>query len=89
MPKMERHDLVGCDDDIAMLYLKTAAQQIKKMTAGMQSKCMADVQRFAHKLSGSSSFLELKDIAKLLNELEKAAAQNFSFRAGSSMTTNR
>jgi DNA-binding NarL/FixJ family response regulator/HPt (histidine-containing phosphotransfer) domain-containing protein len=76
MPNTERHDLDRCDDDIAKLYLKTAASQIERMVGAMRTKSMADVQRFAHRLSGSSGFLELKDMSKLLIELEKAAVQN-------------
>src|ERR1035438_6412465 len=66
MPKIRRHDLDGCDDDIAKLYLKTAANQIKRMAAAIRSKSMPGVQQFAHKLSGSSGFLELKEMAILL-----------------------
>jgi DNA-binding NarL/FixJ family response regulator/HPt (histidine-containing phosphotransfer) domain-containing protein len=82
MPKTERHDLDRCDDDIAKLYLKTAARQIQKMAAAMRSKSMADVQRFAHRLAGSSGFLELQDLSKLLRDLEKAATRNESQEAG-------
>jgi len=81
MPKMERQDLDRCDDDIAKLYLKTAAGHIKRIGTAMRTKSMADIQRFAHKLSGSSGFLELKEMAQLLSELEKAASRNESREA--------
>jgi len=75
---MQRHDLDDCDEDIAQLYLKSATDQIKKLAAAAQSNTMAEVQRFAHKLAGSSGFLGLKEMAKLLSELEKAADRHDS-----------
>ena len=81
MPDMERYDLDECDEDIAALYLKTAAHQIKRITAAIHAKSMANVQRLAHKLAGSSGFLGLKIIAKFLGELEKAAARGDSKEA--------
>jgi DNA-binding NarL/FixJ family response regulator len=74
MPDIQRQDLDGCDDDIAKLYLKTAASQLKRMAGALRTKSMADIQRLAHRLSGSSGFLELKDMANFLSDLEKAAA---------------
>jgi len=76
MPNNQRDDLVGCDEDIAELYLKTAANQLKKMAAAASSKSMAEIQRLAHKLGGSSAFLGLKVMAKLLKELDQAAEGN-------------
>lgn len=78
MTNLHGHELDGCDEDIATLYMKTAANQIKGMTAALRSRSMADIQRQAHKLSGSSAFLGLQDLAKLLKELEKAASLNHS-----------
>lgn len=86
MPKIERHDLDRCDDDIAQLYLKTAASQIKSMVNAMHSKSMVKVQRFAHRLAGSSGFLELQDMSKLMRDLEKAAAENEFQDAGRLLT---
>jgi len=82
MADLQRHDFDGCDDDIVKLYLKTAANQIKGMTTALRSESMADIQRRAHKLSGSSAFLGLQDITKLLKELEEAASRNQSKDAG-------
>jgi DNA-binding NarL/FixJ family response regulator/HPt (histidine-containing phosphotransfer) domain-containing protein len=79
---MQRHDLDRCDDDIAKLYLKSAAAQIKKIAAGMRSKSLANVQRVAHKLAGSSGFLELQEMSKLLRDLEKAAAKDEAQEVG-------
>jgi len=73
MSKVERTDLDACDEDIANLYLKTATLQIKRMVSAAHSQSMAMVQRLAHKLAGSSGFLELKNLAKLLRQLEEAA----------------
>jgi HPt (histidine-containing phosphotransfer) domain-containing protein len=70
----ERHPLEACDKDIAQLYLKTATAQLKKMGLATRSKSMADLQHLAHKLCGASAFLGLKVIAKLLSDLEQAAA---------------
>jgi len=82
MPKIQRHDLDGCDEDIAKLYLKTTANQIKKMAAALRSKSLAKIPPVAHKLSGLSGFLELKAMAKLLRELEKAAFRDEPKEAG-------
>src|ERR1019366_4505978 len=60
MPNKQRRDFEGCDDDIAKLYLMTAAREIRKMVAAVRSKSLAELQRVAHKLSGSSAFLRLK-----------------------------
>jgi len=81
MSKMMRHDLEGCDEDIAQLYVKTAANQIKGMGAALRSKSMAGLQRLSHKLSGSSAFLGLKTMAKLLSDLEQAASREASKEA--------
>jgi DNA-binding NarL/FixJ family response regulator len=51
------------------------------MTTALRSKSMADIQAFAHKLAGSSAFLELKTIARFLSELEQAALQGESRQA--------
>jgi len=42
---------------------------------------MADIQRFAHKLSGSSAFLGLKSMGKMLSGLEQAASRDDSKEA--------
>ena len=60
MANIQRHDFDGHDEDIARLYLKTAANQIKGMTTALRSESMADIQQQAHKLSGSSAFLGFK-----------------------------
>jgi DNA-binding NarL/FixJ family response regulator/HPt (histidine-containing phosphotransfer) domain-containing protein len=89
MPKIERQDLDGCDADIATLYLRTAAKEIKRIEAAIRSTSMANVQQFAHKLSGSSAFLGLRDMAKLLSELEKAAARNESGKVSRLLSLTR
>lgn len=78
MPEIQRHALEECDEDIARLYLKTASDQLKKMGVAVRSKSMAEVQRLAHSLSGASAFLGLKEMAKLLCELEQAASRDHS-----------
>jgi len=82
MGNIGRHDLDGCDEDIAALYLKTGAHHIKKIADALRSRSMADIQRYAHKLAGSSGFLEVKGMATLLSELEKAASKNGAGEAG-------
>src|ERR1035438_9867271 len=82
MPNAQRHDFDGCDEDIAKLYLKTAAQQIKSMAIALHSKSMAKIQRIAHKLSGSSAFLGLRPIASLSDQLAEAASQDQAREAG-------
>jgi hypothetical protein len=74
VPETKRHPLEVCDKDIAELYLKTATAQLKKMDIAARSKSMPDLQYMAHKLCGASAFLGLKAIAKLLSDLEQAAA---------------
>src|SRR5665213_4263165 len=81
MPRLLRQGLEGCDEDIAELYLKTAARQLKTIDAAARSKSMAEIQGLAHKLAGSSAFLGLKAIAKLLRELEHAVFRNESIEA--------
>lgn len=78
MPKILRNVLHECDEDIAKLYLQTAAVQLKKMESAARSKSMAEVQKHAHSLSGASAFLGLKEMTKLLKELEQAASQSQS-----------
>jgi len=79
--KSQRHDLDACDEDIAELYLKLAANNIKGMMIALRSKSMAKIQQVAHKFSGSSAFLQLKTMAKLLKELELAASRGESKEA--------
>ena len=81
MPDIQRHALDECDEDIAELYLKTASKQLKEMDIAASSKSMPEVQRLAHSLSGASAFLGLKEMAKLLCELEQAASQGQSKEA--------
>ena len=82
MPKIQRRYLDGCDEDIVALYLKTAANQLKRMVAARRSKSMGDIQRCAHKLCGSSAFLGLKAMANLLTGLEQAASLGQSQEVG-------
>jgi HPt (histidine-containing phosphotransfer) domain-containing protein len=81
MPDIKKHPLAECDEDIAKLYLKTASDQLRKIAVAARSKSMAKVQRLAHSLSGASAFLGLKEMAKLLRELEQAASRDHSKEA--------
>jgi DNA-binding NarL/FixJ family response regulator/HPt (histidine-containing phosphotransfer) domain-containing protein len=76
MPKIQNAALCGCDADIARMYLQLATSQIKRMRRSLRSKSLADLQRRAHKLAGSSAFLGLGTLAGLLSELERNAADH-------------
>jgi DNA-binding NarL/FixJ family response regulator/HPt (histidine-containing phosphotransfer) domain-containing protein len=76
MSNVQRHDFDGCDEDIAKLYLKMAANQIKRIGAAMRSGSTTDISQRAHKLSGSSAFLGLKTMAKLLSTLEQTVSED-------------
>src|ERR1700733_6378210 len=73
MTDRDRQALEECDDDMVALYLKTAAAQIKLMIAAERTKSFDKIHHLSHKLSGSTGFLGLQTLAKLLKELEQAA----------------
>ena len=76
MPDIQKSPLEECDEDIALLYLKTASNQLKRMNEAAHSKSMPKLQRLAHKLCGASGYLGLTGMAKISKDLEQAASRN-------------
>ena len=59
--------------DLVNLYIKTALNETQEMEKAVQTARWEDVLKTAHRAVGSSAVLGLREIVRVLKEVEKSA----------------